>query len=160
MAKLEGGGTEVSLVRTPVEMGMDEKLAALINHVTEHPRVVSVELQVIKFLSDVVYLSDHRLTQGVQLGQCHGMPLSLEAIVKLLRTRRIPFLGLTGTGLDDLDGLMLAGALTRLSNQASLKQVPSEETSLDLTQIATAVHFAVTAARPPAAASSALEAKP
>ena len=25
---------------------MDEKLAALINHVTEHPRVVSVELQV------------------------------------------------------------------------------------------------------------------
>ena len=24
MAKLEGGGTEVSLVRTPVEMGMDE----------------------------------------------------------------------------------------------------------------------------------------
>ena len=61
------------------------------------------------------------------------MPLSLDVIVKLLRTRRIPFLGLTGTGLDDLDGLLIAGALTRLSK---LLPVSSEETSLDLTQIA------------------------
>jgi hypothetical protein len=48
VGKLEEGGTEVSLVRTPVEMGMDKKLAALIHHLTEHPRVVSVELQVNK----------------------------------------------------------------------------------------------------------------
>ena len=51
----------------------------------------------------------------------------VDTIVKLLRTRRIPFLGLTGTGLDDLDGLLIAGALTRLSNQASLKQVSSAQ---------------------------------
>ena len=57
------------------------------------------------------YLCDECQWQGVQLGQANGMPMSLEAIVNLLRTRRIQFLGLTGTGLDDLDGLMLAGAL-------------------------------------------------
>lgn len=71
--------------------------------------------------------------QGVQLGQDNGMPMSLEAIVNLLRTRRIPFLGLTGTGLDNLDGLMLAGAL---SKQVSFKHVSSKKEVLELAQIA------------------------
>ena len=39
------------------------------------------------------------------------MPKSLNAIAKLLRMRRIPFLGLTGTCLDDFHGRMLAAAL-------------------------------------------------
>ena len=36
---------------------------------------------------------------------------TLSAIAKLLRVRRIPFLRLTGTGLDDFDGRMIAAAL-------------------------------------------------
>ena len=60
------------------------------------------------------------------------MPMSLEAIVNLLRTRRIQFLGLTGTGLYDLDGLMLACAL---SKQASLKHVSLKQEVLELNQI-------------------------
>ena len=60
------------------------------------------------------------------------MPKSLNAIAKLLRMRRIPFLGLTGTGLDDFDGRMLAAALeeTPPSDAGS-----SEPERLDLTQI-------------------------
>jgi hypothetical protein len=46
-AHIEAGGTEVSLLRTPIEMGMDEKLASLIDYVTEHQHVISVELQAI-----------------------------------------------------------------------------------------------------------------
>jgi len=60
------------------------------------------------------------------------MPKSLNAIAKLLRMRRIPFLGLTGTGLDDFDGRTLAAALeeTPPSDVGS-----SEPERLDLTQI-------------------------
>lgn len=56
---MKAWGTAVSLLRTPIEMDMDEKLASLIDYVTEHPHVVSVELQAISFLSDVIYLSDN-----------------------------------------------------------------------------------------------------
>ena len=42
--------------------------------------------------------------QETQLGICNGMPKSLNAIAKLLRVRRIQFLGLIGTGVDDFDG--------------------------------------------------------
>jgi hypothetical protein len=75
---------------------------------------------------------DGRKTQGTLLGIGNGMPKSLNAIAKLLRTRRIPFIGLTGTGLDDFDGRMLAAALeeTPPSDVGS-----SEPERLDLTQI-------------------------
>ena len=39
------------------------------------------------------------------------MPKTLSAIAKLLRVWSIPFLGLTGAGLDDFDGRMIAAAL-------------------------------------------------
>jgi|LauGreDrversion4_2_1035121.scaffolds.fasta_scaffold1866473_2 hypothetical protein len=60
------------------------------------------------------------------------MPKSLNAIAKLLRMRRIPFLGLTGTGLDDFDGRMLASALEETPPRDI---VSSEPERLDLTQI-------------------------
>ena len=39
------------------------------------------------------------------------MPKRLSAIAKLLLVMRIPLLELTGTGLDDFDGRMIAAAL-------------------------------------------------
>ena len=52
------------------------------------------------------------------------MPYSFGAITKLLRARRIQFLGLTATDLDELDGYMLAAALAeappRVDGQISL----------------------------------------
>jgi hypothetical protein len=51
--------------------------------------------------------------------------MAFDAILTLLRTRRISFLGLTGTGLDDVAGEKLADALAltppRATNQVSLK---------------------------------------
>ena len=41
----------------------------------------------------------------------NGMPKSLNTLARLLRERHIQFLGLTGTGLDDFDGRLLAAAL-------------------------------------------------
>ena len=58
------------------------------------------------------------------------MPKALSAIAKLLRVRRIPFLGLTKTGLDDSDGGMIAAAL-----QDAPPRVFMEPERLDLTQI-------------------------
>ena len=40
-----------------------------------------------------------------------GMPKTLSTIAKLLRVLHIPVLRLTGTGLDDFDGSMIAAAL-------------------------------------------------
>ena len=48
----------------------------------------------------------------------------------LLRVRRIPFLRLTGTGLDDYDGRMIAAALEDAPPRVSM-----ELERLDLTQI-------------------------
>ena len=61
------------------------------------------------------------------------MPKSLNAIAKLLRMRRIPFLGLTGTGLDDFDGRTLAAALEETPPSDDVGS--SEPERLDLTQI-------------------------
>ena len=58
------------------------------------------------------------------------MSKTLSAIAKLLRMRRIPFLGLTGTGLDDFDGRMIAAALEDAPHRVSM-----EQERLDLTQI-------------------------
>ena len=58
------------------------------------------------------------------------MPKTLSAIAKLSRVRRIPFLGLTGTGLDDFDGRMIAAAL-----EGAPPRVSMEPERLDLTQI-------------------------
>ena len=86
---------------------------------------------------NVIHSSDKRLWQGVQLGFHTEVSESMafDAILTLLRTRRISFLGLTGTGLDDAAGERLADALAftpaRAINQVSLK--PER---LDLTQIA------------------------
>ena len=86
---------------------------------------------------NVIHSSDHRLPQGVQLGFQTDLSVSMafDAILRLLRTRRISFLGLTGTGIDDAAGERLADALAatppRATNQVSLK--PER---LDLTQIA------------------------
>ena len=69
-------------------------------------------------------------TQGTPLGICNGMPKTLSAIAKLLRVRRIPFLGLTKTGWDDSDGRMIAAAL-----EDALPHVSMEQERLNLTQI-------------------------
>ena len=58
------------------------------------------------------------------------MSKTLSAIAKLLRVLRIPFLGLTGTGLDDFDGRMIAAALEDAPHRASM-----EQERLNLTQI-------------------------
>ena len=71
-------------------------------------------------------------TQGTLLGIGNGMPKSLNAIAKLLRARRIPFLGLTGSGLDDFDGRLLATALEEAPPPVSGSSEPER---LDLTQI-------------------------
>ena len=69
-------------------------------------------------------------TQGTPLGICNGMPKTPSAIAKLLRVRRLPFLGLTGTGLDDFDGRLIAAALENARPRVSM-----EPERLDLTQI-------------------------
>ena len=38
MAKIKNGGTEVSLLRTPIEMGMDEKFSDMIDYDWYWPR--------------------------------------------------------------------------------------------------------------------------
>ena len=85
---------------------------------------------------NVYYSSDNRRSQGVQLG-FHteaSESMSFEAILNLLRTRRISFLGLTNTGLDDVAGEMLADALAVTPPRAT-NQVSSKPEVLDLTQI-------------------------
>jgi hypothetical protein len=77
-----------------------------------------------------LYLAENCRTQGTPLGIGNGMPKALSAIAKLLRVRRIPFLGLTGTGLYDFDGRMIAAAL-----EAAPPRVSMEPDRLDLTQI-------------------------
>ena len=83
------------------------------------------------------YSSDNRRSQGVQLGFHTEVSesMSFEAILNLLRTRRISFLGLTNTGLDDVAGEMLADALAVTPPRAT-NQVSSKPEVLDLTQIA------------------------
>ena len=70
------------------------------------------------------------LQRGTPLGICNGMPKTLSAITKLLRVRRIPFLGLTGIGLDDFDGSIIAAAL-----EGAPPRVSMEPERLDLMQI-------------------------
>ena len=57
------------------------------------------------------------------------MPRTLEAIMDLVRARRIAFLGLTGTDLDDAAGNSLALALL-----SSPQRTSSEPDVLDLTR--------------------------
>ena len=61
------------------------------------------------------------------------MPKTLCAIAKLLGVRRIPFFGLTRTGLDDYDGRMIAAAQPALEDAPP--RVSMEQERLDLTQI-------------------------
>ena len=72
---------------------MDDKVTSLTTYARMHPHVSSVELQ------------------GTPLGMRNGMQKSLNALARLLRERRILFLGFTGTGLDDYDGNLLAASL-------------------------------------------------
>ena len=87
--------------------------ADLLLHVAEHPNVVSVELQVLSQLGWMhsSYVSDDRPTQqGTSFGEQNGslLPLSMGAVIKLVSTLRIELLGLTKTGLSDIDGELLA----------------------------------------------------
>ena len=90
LERMQAGEAEVNLMRLLPRANMDDKLTALITYAKTHPHVSSIELQ------------------GTPLGMRNGMPKSLNALAKLLRERRIQFLGLTGTGLDDFDGRLLA----------------------------------------------------
>ena len=79
-------------------------------------------------------VSDDRPTlHGTALGEQNGLPLSIGAVIKLARTRRIEFLGLTKTGLSDIDDERLASARAA-SPRRDTKNSPSKE-RLDLTQI-------------------------
>ena len=62
------------------------------------------------------------------------MPYSFGAITKLLRARRIRFLGLTATDLDEFDGYMLAAALAEAPPRVD-GQISSMSETLDLTRI-------------------------
>ena len=70
---------------------------------------------------------------GTALREQNGLPLSIGAVIKLVRTRRIEFLGLTKTGLSYIDCERLASALAA-SPRRDTKNSPSKE-RLDLTQI-------------------------
>lgn len=133
---IQKGAAEVNLMRLGNETDMDDKLASLIKYVQLHQHVVSVELQASElepfriFIVPEIHLADHCWTQGTPLGISNGMPKALSAIAKLLRVRRIPFVGLTGTGLDDFDGRMIAAALEDAPPRVSM-----QPERLDLTQI-------------------------
>lgn len=129
---IQKGAAEVNLIRLGIETGMDDKLASLIKYVQVHSHVVSVELQASDPFGIVPEINpaDCCWTQGTPLGISNGMPKALCAIAKLLRVRRIPFVGLTGTGLDDFDGRMIAAALEDAPPRVSMQ--PGR---LDLTQI-------------------------
>ena len=115
----------MNLIRLGNETGMGDTLASLIKYVQLHQHVVSVELQASEpfriFIVPEIYLADHCWTQGTPLGISNGMPKALSAIAKLLRVRRIPFVGLTGTGLDDFDGRMIAAALEDAPPRVSMQ---------------------------------------
>ena len=93
LERMQAGAAEVNLMRLLPRANMDDKLTSLITYAKTHQHVSSIELQ------------------GTPLGMRNGMPKSLNALARLLRERRIQFLGLTGTGLDDFDGRLLAAAL-------------------------------------------------
>ena len=59
------------------------------------------------------------------------MPKTPSAIAKLLRVLRIPFLGLTGTGLGDFDGLMIAAVLEDGPPRVSMEQERPDLTQID-----------------------------
>lgn len=61
------------------------------------------------------------------------MPLTMSAIIQLVRARRIQFLGLTKTGLGDNEGDRLAAALLATPLRAAGSGPGTER--LDLTQI-------------------------
>ena len=63
------------------------------------------------------------------------MPKTLSAIAKLLRVRRIPFLGLTATGLDDFDGSMIAAALEDAPSSVSMEQERRDLTQIDFVPV-------------------------
>ena len=56
--------------------------------------------------------------------------MSLSAIAHLVRMRRMSFLGLTQTGLNDHDGDLLASALSD-----SMSLAPADESTLELLQM-------------------------
>ncbi len=135
LASVKAGAVRLDLMGLTIEADMDRKLADLLLFVEEHPCVFSVELQVLsKFEGIYLHASDDRVTlQGTPLGQQNGMPRSMSAIIQLVRTRRILFLGLTKTGLDDNDGDNLAAALLATPLRADGSGQGNER--LDLTQI-------------------------
>ena len=59
------------------------------------------------------------------------MPKRLSAIATLVRVRRIPFLRLTGTGLDDFDGRMITAALEDAPPRVSMERERLELTQID-----------------------------
>ena len=93
LERMQAGEAEVNLMRLLPRANMDDKLTSLITYAKTHQHVSSIELQ------------------GTPLGMRNGMPKSLNALARLLRERRIQFLGLTGTCLDDFDGRLLTAAL-------------------------------------------------
>ena len=104
---------------------MDDKLASLITYVQGHPHVVRVELQASEIFRFVI-LSRLQLPDAGDSswydGICNGMPKTLSAIAKLMRVRLIPFLGLTGNGLEDFDGRMIAAAHEDAPSRVSMEQ--------------------------------------
>ena len=63
------------------------------------------------------------------------MSKTLSAIAKLLRVLRIPFLGLTGTGLDDFDGCMIAAALEDAPHRVSMEPERPDLTQIDFISV-------------------------
>ena len=119
LGRMQAGAAEVNLMQSLPRANMDDKLTSLnqtlITYAKTHQHVSSIELQ------------------GTPLGMSEGMPKSLNTLARLLYKQRIPFLGLTETGLDDFDGRLLASAL----GDAPLRDVGDDSDELailDLTQ--------------------------
>ena len=69
------------------------------------------------------------------LGEQNGLQLSMGTVIKLVRTRRIDFLELTKTVLSDIDGELLASALTATLRRDAKSGPGKGWPRLDLTQI-------------------------
>ena len=120
LERMQAGAAQVNLIilvlmRRLPRANMDDKLTSLITYAKTHLHVSSIELQ------------------GNPLGMRNGMPKLLNALARLLRERRIQFLGLTGTGLDNFDGRLLAAALGETPS-SDVGDDSDELEILDLTQ--------------------------
>ena len=89
LASVQSGKERFELMSLTIEADMDSKLADLLFYVTEHPNVVSVELQVLSLLKGCTaamqYLATTRCSRGLPSENKTVAPCRW-AVIKLVRT--------------------------------------------------------------------------